>query len=69
MRVDAASLHPSVQLLLSLGPSSYDPLSSEMVEYFLLHTSSHMLLLGIFCTGPVLSPPLKLYHSIPPLIL
>ena len=44
-------------------------LSSEMVEYFLFHTPSHMSLLGIFGTGPVLSPPLKLYHSIPPLIL
>lgn len=44
-------------------------LSSEMVEYFLFYTPSHMLLLGILGTGPVLSPPLKLYHSIPPLIL
>ena len=69
MRVAAASLHPSIQLLLSLGPSSYDPLSSEVVEYFLLHTPSHMVLLCTLCTGPVLSAPLKLYHSIPPLIL
>ena len=50
-------------------PALMTTLSSEMVEYFLFHTPSHMLLLGIFGTGPVLSPPLKLYHSIPPLIL